>query len=341
MKQVWNMLSFLLMPFKTMASLQGLWSQGHAGFFGLAKEVTWGTAVGATDYAEILSENLNTTIDRFGTRNVFNGFYEPDDYAGARRSAGSIVMAAFPGMLGHFLKGVFNNVSATTVLSGFLWRDYFTITRSEFADGVPRQPYTLELYRDVGSSHQYAGACLNKLTLALAPNQDLRCTAEFIAKTRALIPKTTPTYPSSPSDPFTFDTASIAIAGVTMTRFEAFTLVVDNGLEGILALNASNEIARIRAGNLQSIRLSGTLDFNDAQDQQDFVNQTERSLTLNLTRGQSFSMLIDIPRFVYTAHAANMAGRQRNVATFEGMARYQVTSGTSIGIQLTTTKSNY
>lgn len=323
------------------AGIQGLWSQGHVGFFGLTKEVAWGSPLAVSDYGEILSENLVTTIDRFGTRNIYSGYFEPDDTDGARRSTGGIVMAAFPGMLGHLLKATFNSISQSTVLSGFLWTNNYSSVKSEFADGVPRQPYTLEVFRDVGSSHQYAGALLSKLTLALAPNQDLRVTAEWLAKSRALLARTTPTFPGSPVDPFTWDTASVSIGGAASARVEAFTLTVDNQLEGILALNNSTEIARIRATNPQMIRISGTLDFIDVAEQQDFINQTERSLKLNLTLAQSFNLLLDAPRFVYTGHAANLAGRGRTTATFEGMCRYLASSLTALGVGLTTTKSNY
>lgn len=318
-----------------------LWSQGTVGYFGLAKETTWGTAVARTDYGEILSESLATTIDRFGTRNAFAGFYEPDDYAGARRSAGGIVMAAFPGMMGHFLKAAFQNNSVAVVASGFLWRNIFTNPTSEFADGVPRQPYTLEVFRDVVSSHIFAGAVMSRLQMALAPNQDLRLTAEWIAKTATLAARGTPTFPSSPSDPFTWETASVSVGGSAMTRIEAFNLSIDNALEGILSMNASNEISRIRATNPQMIRVSGTLDFGDVAEYHDFINQTERAMKFNITRGQSFALLIDMPRFVYTSHAGNIAGRGRLTASFEGMARYLVSSATAIAIHLTTTKSNY
>lgn len=320
---------------------QASWSQGTAGFFGMAKEAVWGTAIAATDYMEIMSEALNTTIDRFDTKNIYAGFYEADDYAGARRNGGSIVTAAHPVLMGHLLRAAFNNNSVTTILSGFLYTNAFTSCKSEFADGVPRQPYTLEIFRDVTSSVQYAGAILSKMTMALAPNQDLRITAEFLAKARLLIAKTTPTFVTSPQFPFTFDSASISIDGVASARFEAFTLSIDNQLEGILALNASNEIARIRASNPQQIRISGTLDFNDVAEQQDFINQTERAMRLNLTRGNSFNLLIDAPKFVYTAHAANMSGRGRTTATFEGKARYLPSSNLAIAMYLTTTRSNY
>ncbi len=316
-------------------------AQGFLGFLGIAKETTWGTPVAASDYVELMSENLSTTIDRFPTRNIFGGFYEPDDYAGARRTAGSVVHAAHPVSLGHLFKAVFNNSSASTVLSGFLWTMNYTSTKSEFADGVPRQPYTLEINRNVTSSHRYSGAICNKLTLALAPNQDLRVTAEWLAQSRTLLAATTPTYPASSVDPFTFDTCSVSVGGAGNARFEAFTLVVDNGLEGILSLNNTNQIASIRYRDVQMIRIRGTLDFPDVTEEQDFINQTERAMTLSLTRAQSFQLVMSIPRFVYTAFPMGMSGRGRLTVGFQGNARYQASSLSAIGMQLTTIKSNY
>lgn len=316
-------------------------AQGHLGFFGLGKETTWGTAVAVSDYLELMSENLTMGIDRFETRNIFAGHYEPDDYAGVRRTAGGIVHAVHPLPMGHLLRAIFNNASNTTVLSGFLYRMNYTSPTTFFADGVPRQPYTLEVHRDVTSSHQYAGAIAQRMSLSLAPNQDLRATVEWLAKARSLIAKTTPTFPASPADPFTFDTASVQLAGAATARIEALTIAIDNQLEGIPALNNANEIARIRPTGPQLIRISGTMDFIDVTEEQDFVTQTERVLKLSLFRAQSFHLLFDVPRFVYTAWPTGLAGRARQTVAFAGTARYLASSATAILCQLTTTKSNY
>lgn len=318
-----------------------LHAQGFLGYIGLAKETNFGTAVGATDYFEIMSENLSETIDRFPTRNAFGGFYEPDDYAGARRVAGDLVMAGNAISLGHLLKAAMNTISGSTVLSGFLYTSNFISTKSEFAVGVAGQPYTLEVHRDVTSSHQYAGAILDKLTLGLAPNQDLRCTATWIAQAGTLIAKTTPTFPGSPTDPFTFETASLSIAGAATARWESFNMTVNNNLDGILALNASTNIARVRRRGPQEVRISGTLDFQDVTEYLQFKNQTELALKMNLTRANSFNLLIDVPRFVYTTFPTGIPGRDRLTIGISGIARYSTTSGVAVAMALTNTKSNY
>ena len=318
-----------------------LGAQGYRGFFGLAKETTWGTAIAATDYIELLSESLTTGIDRFPTRNIFNGWYEPDDYAGLRRSAGGIVHAGHPLSVGFLLKAAFTNNSISTVLSGFLYRNTYTGVKSEFADGVPRQPYTLEVFRDINSSHQYAGAMLNRLELALAPNQDLRCTAEWLARSQLMIAATTPTFPASSTDPFAFDTASVQLAGAANTRVEALSISIENQLEGIPTLNNASTIARVRTTGPQMIRIRGTLDFPDFTEQQDFINQTERALSLNIFKSNSFNLLVEVPRMVYSAFPVGMPGRGRLTVAFEGMARYLSSSAAAIMMVISNTKSNY
>lgn len=322
-------------------SFLALGAQGFLGYLGIAKEATFGTAVAATDYAELMSENLSSAIERFETRNIFAGMHEPDDFAGARRNTGGTVLAGNPLPLGHLLKAALGNASASTVLSGFLYTMNYGSVKSEFASGVARPPYTLEVHRDVTSSHQYAGAVLNRLTMAMAPNQDLRITAEWIAKARSLIVKTVPTIVSSPSDPFTFDTVSLQIGGAATARVEAMTVVIDNQLVGELTLNNSNEISRIRATGPQLIRISGTIDFADVTEEQDFINQTERAVKFSLTRGQSFQLVVDAPRMVYTAFPMGMPGRGQLKVAFEGVARYLTSSATALGVRLTTIRSNY
>ncbi len=318
-----------------------LHSQGFVGFVGIAKESSYGTPVGATDYFEIMSENLSESIDRFPTRNVFGGFYDPDDYAGARRAAGSLSMFGHPVSMGILLKAAMSTISGSPVLSGFLHLSRFISTKSDFSNTIACQPYTLEINRDVTSSHQFAGAVCNRLQLALAPNQDLRLTADWIAQAGLLLAQTTPTYPGSPTDPFTFETASLSIGGSATARWEAFSMNINNNLDGILALNASNNIIRVRRRGPQEVTIGGTIDFTDVAEFLDFKNQTERQLQLTLTRANSFSLLIDVPRFVYTSFPTGIAGRDRLTINVAGKARYSTTSAVAVSLGLTTTKSNY
>lgn len=314
---------------------------GMKGFFGIGKETTWGTPVAVTDYAELLSESLSEGIDRFEVKNIFGGLYEPADVAGIHRIAGDISLAGYPLILGHLLKAAMNVNSQSVVLSGSLWTHRFNTPQGDFSADAAGVPYTVEMNRDQTSSHQYGGMNLDRLVMALAPNQDLRLTASFVGKSAALLTATTPTFPGSPSDPFTFDTSSIQLGGSATSRIEALQISIDNQLEGIPALNGSTNIARIKRRGPQMVRLSGTIDFPDSTEYLDFKNQTQRAFKLALFKTTSFHFLIDIPQFVYTAFPLGTAGRDRGLIQFDGRAQFLVASNTAATFQLTTTKSNY
>lgn len=318
-----------------------LWAQGFLGFMGIAKETTWGTGVAATDFFEILNENITTTLERYTVKNAFGNYAEPDDVVGVRRNAGDLTMWGHPVSLGHLLKAAMQTVSGSVVLSGFLFLSRFITTKSEFASGVPVQPHTLEVHRDTTSSFRYTGALCSRLQLSLVPNQDLRATVGWITKGNTIVARSSPTFPSSPIAPFAFETASISIAGAANVRFEAFNLTIDNALEGIPGLLNSDEIAKIRRRDVQMVSVGGTLDFLDHAEYDDFINQTERTLKLNLFRSNSFNLLIDIPRFVYTAYPLGIGGRERLTVAFEGKARYNIGSGLALDMGLTSTKSNW
>lgn len=264
-----------------------LWAQGFLGFMGIGKETTWGTGVASTDFFEILSENLTPTIERFPVKNAFGGFHEPDDVDGVRRFGGDLTMWGHPVSIGHLLKAVMNTISGSVVLSGFLWTSRFISTKSEFASGVPVQPFTLNAHRDTTSTFRYFGAQCARLALALAPNQDLRVTAGWIVKGSSIIARETPTFPGSPTAPFTFDSTSVSIGGSATAKVEALNLTVENNLEGIPGLANTNEIVKVRRRDIQTVKIGGTLDFLDHSEYDDFINQTERRFFFNMFRANS------------------------------------------------------
>jgi hypothetical protein len=316
---------------------------GLAGHIGLGRETTWGTPVAVTDYVEALSETLALSIDRFDTKNITGRFAEPDDQAGVKRIEGDLVIPGHPVSIGHFLNGVFGQGSrtGTVVLSGFLWTTEWWPGPTDTSSNNPLPAYTVEIFRDVTSAHRYAGVQVSKLTMQVQPNQELRVTAGLLAKTTSVVAKTTPSFPSSPAAPFTFDTASVQVGGAAVDLVESLTLDLDNQLEGIPTLNVSDEIARVRRSGPQLVRATGTIAFENLTDYNRFVNQTEIGLVLTLTKANSFALLLELPRMVYTAFPVGMAGRERNMVEFEARGRYDTGSGHALRARLTTVKSNW
>lgn len=315
-------------------------SYGFAGHIGLAKETNWGSGTSATHYIEAMSEDLSLSMERFAHKAIIGSLAEPDDVVGLRRIAGSINFSANPLALGHFLKGVFQSQISSQVVAG-LWQTTFQTTSggADFDAQVPHQPYSLEIFRDVTSSIQYTGCLVDALVLKFETNQAVMCEARLIGRGQRAIAKTTPTFPSSPSKPFTFDTVSLSLGGAATALIESLEVEVSNNFVGLGALNLSTDIAKIRRDNHQMVNVKGTLDFTNIDEYLNFVNQTEQRMTISAFKPSSFGLVIDIPRMVYTAFPLGIPGRERITVDFTGKGFYNAGSGKAINVILTSTNS--
>jgi hypothetical protein len=317
-------------------------SYGFAGHIGLGKETNWGSGTTVTDYVEALSENVSLAIERFQHKNIIGSLAEPDDTPGLRRVTGGITFAAHPVSIGYFLASALSNFGATEVASGVLYSTLFKTGSGDFSSETPVVPYTLEIYRDVTSSQRYTGCVVNALNITFNNNGAVMCEAQMIGRGHtAAASRTAPTFPGSPSKPFTFDTCSLSLGGAATALIETLTIGINNNLEGIAALNLTTDIAKVRRNDHQMVNVTGTLDFADNAEYLNFVNQTEQRLTVSVTKASSFKMVIDIPRMVYTAFPLAIPGKERITVGFEGKGFYSPGSATAIAVTLTTVKSNY
>jgi len=315
---------------------------GMQGHIGIARETTWGTPVAAADYFKALSESVVLSIDRFETINIHGALYEADDSAGIRRISGDISMPAHPVSVGWALKGVFG-LSTVTSVAAATQVNVFTFATTAAGSLNPLPGSTLEIYRPgetgTSSAFQIAGAQVSQMTLSVAPNQDVRVGMSIIGKAYAGLAKTSPTFPASSVEAFTFDTTSIQLAGAAIDRVESLTFTFDNQLEGVPTLNNSTNISRARRTGPQTVRVSGVFSFVDFTDYNAFVSQTEQRLVASWTKTASFAMVVDVPRMVFTAAPVQMAGRDRITVDFEAMGRYHVGSASAVKVTLTTINS--
>ncbi len=315
---------------------------GFASHIGIVRENSFGVLAGArTDFIEALSESLTETRERFETRNVYGGFYEADDHAGLKRTEGDIVLTANGESVGFPLAGCLGVASTAEVASGELYTHTFTARTTDLENERYNDSYSIEVLRhDVTSAFHILGAVFNKVSLNVVPNQALQVTASVLAKSTDIGSASTPTFPGSPVDPFTFDTCSISWNGAANQAFEALTIDFDNQGEAIPVLNDSDEIYKIKRG-VQAIRVSATLNFENLDEWNNFDTQATGRLFVHFTKANSFSMLIDVPSVRWTGFTANAGGRERITAALEGRGFYNAGSASAIEIQLTNTVSGY
>jgi hypothetical protein len=284
---------------------------------------------------------MATAIERFETRNIIGRYTQPDDVGGAERHVGDWVFHGHPVSIGYGLEGVLG-VNSVSSLGGGLFLNEFTPRQSDLSSLHPLTAYTMEVFRAgtvVSTSFQYAGCQFGGLTMNVVPNQDLRCTVNVVGGARNMIAKTTPSFPGSPVHPFTWDTCSIQLDGAAISRIEALTITYNNNIEGILTLNNDNEIAKVRRTTAPTLAISGTMDFESLDDFNTFAAQTEQTMKINFFKANSFSLLIDLPRVVFTEYPVAMPGRERLTVDWAMKGFYNAGSATAIKIDLTTTNT--
>lgn len=291
-----------------------------------------------------LSEGFTTTFDRFETVNIHGALYEPDDEAGIKRVQGELSAAAHPETVGFFIAGALQRSSTASITSSFFTNVYTTPTSDNFTDAAV-QPYTAEVFRpNTGAgttSFKYSGLCLNTLGFSFAPNQDVRLSASFIGYDSTTITKTSPTFSNSPTTAYNFVTSSIEIAGAADATVEALNVTIDNQLESVVTLNQTDKVSKIVRRGPQMVRVSGTMQFNNFTNYNNFIAQTEFRLVATVTKASSHKMTIDLPRLVFTGHPQTMAGRERVLVNFEAAARYHTGSGNALKVTFTSARSAY
>jgi hypothetical protein len=315
---------------------------GFAGHIGYAVETNWGSgvAVSSGDYIEAMTEDLSLDIERFGYKAIIGNLAEPDDDTGLFRVTGGIQFAANPMWLLPFMKSCFHSV-VTTSETGPLYNHAFQTTSGgeDFDTQVPNTPYTFEIFRDVGTSMQYNGCLVNQLDFTFSVDGPVMCDAQIVGRDAEAIASTTPTFVTSPAKPFNFQTVSLSVGGAGTALIESLTVSIQNNLEGLGSLNLSNRISKIRRNNHQMVELSGTLDFTNNTEYQNFVDQTEQRFVVSVTRAESFQLVLDMPRVVYTAFPVGIPGRERITVDFTGKAFVDQGSGLAIKATLTTVQS--
>jgi len=314
---------------------------GRQGHLGISAQQSFGTATSSYDFVPVISESLTTNLEQMLEENMRQRFEESPSREGLLTVAGDIVMEAHPIMVGHFLRGVTGQHSVTAVSSGY--EHHFLPGQTDFDKALcALPPFTLSIFRDVGSSYQFTDAIINGLTLEIAGGGFVKATANILARVSSLMDPLT----AAPLDetPWTWDAASISIAGAANADMEDISISINNNIEGVTTLNATRRHAKYKRAGDRTYGISGTVDFCSQAEYDIFRASAQQRFLVNILgvneldgAGQFENLLIDLPNVLYMTYEAPMAGPNRLQATFEGNGKFNTTS--SYGFEATLVNS--
>lgn len=316
---------------------------GMKGHFGLSVQNSFGVATSSFDFMPIISENVTTNIDPLIQEGMRGDFLEPPSEDGPLTVAGDIVFEPNPEMIGHFLKGSTGQASGTLVDSVTTWE--FVPKQTDFDSEFSALPvYTMEVYRDSANAWQFTDTVINQLSFEIGANAIVKCTASVMARVSSLNTKATPAFPDG--NPWTWQQASLSIAGVANSKMETMNVVFNSNVEGVPTLNGTKEIEKFKRTTWQSVGVTGTLCFDNEDEYDIFRAETEQRFLLNLTgasitTSQSNELLFDMPKVRYNSYPVNQGGAGRITVGFDGNAKPDVSSSYAIKYTLTNTRVTY
>jgi hypothetical protein len=316
---------------------------GMKGHIGWSNQASFGTATSAFEFMPIISENITTAIEPLTQEGMRGDFLEPPSEDGPLTVAGDIVFEPNPELIGLVLRAVTGQASGTLVASVTTWE--FLPRQVDFtAEKTALPPVTLEVYRDTTKAWQFTDTVVNQISFEIGANAIVRATASVMARVSSLATKNTPSFPDG--NPWTWQQASLSIAGTANTVMETMNITFNNNLEGVPTLNNTKEIEKFKRTTWQSVGVTGTLCFDNEDEYDVFRAETEQRFLLNLsgasiTGSQSNELLLDLPKVRYTSFPVNMGGAGRITVGFDGNAKSDVNSSYAIKYTLTNTRVTY
>lgn len=319
-------------------------AQGESGFLGISAQQSFGTAAtGSLEFVKFISESITTDVEQLLDEGICKSFDEQGYFEGLETNAGDIVVDTQATTFGHFLKGVCGQSSLTTTgaTSGTIFSHSFVPKNSDFDGKAALPPYTCEVNRDQSNSFEFTDLEMSALSIDISPSAFVRSTVTVLTRTASLMTASTPSFITE--DPFIWHQASLSLGGSALSIAENVNVTLDNVLEGVQFLDATKRHAKYKRSGLRTVRVSGTLDFEDETEYGIFKDQIQQRLLINLddisVASSTNTLLIDVPQLRYSSFPINIGGPGRITVGFEGNGVVDTSSSYAVQYTLTNSRS--
>lgn len=287
------------------------------------------------------SHDLTFTFDELTDDSIFSRYDEADRVTGISGVAGAIQANVHPYAIGHFLRACFGVYSVSG--AGPYVHEFHPQTTT-FDANVSLPPYSFQVDQgeaNVTSAYFLTDCFVNQWEVSLSAGAYLRSTFNIVGKSAALGTKAPPPeeWPAT-IKPIMWSATSISIGGAAVQRYADISLTFNNniGMQDRIA-GAKEHTFFMRDGFRQFGRFSGTMDVAMA-DWLNVKNETESRLFVFASNSID-TLMIDLPRFVFTSHPLAVAGPGIVTIAIEGRAMYSTDSGTIATVTLTNTLASY
>jgi hypothetical protein len=268
-----------------MATLQkpGL---GMNSWVGFGQESSFGTAVTPTEYIEIESETLMKEVQRIEAMSILRrGTVDNKIISGAVQVGGEVSFPVqFDGwlLLAYQAFGSYTTSQPDVTNAPTAYKHSFTL-----ADVLPAA-LTFEVFRDTtqfttepSKSFVYSGCKISKMEFACAVNEVLKCSMSVMGRNEARASRSTATPSFSNSEYAVFTEAIVSYNGNDVEASN-FSISLENNLAYRYKLGSAYTREPSPDSKLMATG-SFDMEFQSWDQYDDFVNTTERALTVTFT----------------------------------------------------------
>ena len=288
-------------------------------------EVTYGTTPATPTWTPFPHNSyaVGMTKDSIVSNKLRDDRQIEDFRHGNKQMAGDIGFDLEFGSFDDILEAVMCGTWATDVLKAGTTRRSFTIER-KFSDIA-----TPEWHRTVGSE-------FDSLSVSVAPNQMVSCTASVMGKDLAIATSevTSSTYSADPTNqPFDSFTGSIQEGGSTI----AIVTALDLNLQNSLATTHSIGSDLTNRPSIGQSNLTGSLTsyFESKALYEKFINETSSSIVLVLTDPAGNDLEFDIPNLKYSSGNPDVSDAGTVTISLDFQALYSVSDASQLVITRT------
>lgn len=323
-------------------------SYGTQGQLGIVRQNSTAVIGSSFNYLPILSENLDHQIDENipGDFTRF-GKLQPPPEQGFQRVIGPVELEPVPETIGHIFRGFFNVASSEADDDSFIHKFFAGVEDEDFDEVLALPPYTVEVFKGVGSAWNIADAQISQLTFTQEPGAFLRTSINLFGRFLTINSKGTAAYEAGP--PWAWDQASISLGGVAQGGiFEGFEIALDNKAEGINTIPGSVWFGLSKRTDFFTVDVSGTVSFDNDAEYNIFRAGTQQRLMAtyinpDLETGSGFfaTMILDVPQLRYTTFPLGLTGPGRQSISFSGKGVVDTTSNYAFEVTLVNTVASY
>lgn len=320
-------------------------SYGMKTNLGISFQNSYGTALANSIYwVPFLTEGFAVTKEPLVSEGMTGVYDEGATYEGLNSIEGTLETEANAISLGVLLKALMGN--PTSVQSGGIYTHTFKPRTSDFDDYAAGNPLTItKALGDTGSAHRFYDMVAAKMSISAANGELLKCSVDFLGGKYSQVAAPAASYPSAKA--WTWDVASVSIAGTANGNIGDFSLELDEALENKHTLNNTKTPSRTKRSGRRTLAIGGTLIFDDQSEYQKFLDQSERNLTIHFTgptqvqSGYYETLKLEVPLMRYTEFKPLAGGPGKIEVGISAKGVYSTTSANLFTAVLVNTQAAY